>query len=154
MLERAGKSTLRSAHQLFAAQDLTPWASPRCREQRCPYTKDLPREEKIQSNLRVKNSCHLRHKLEKKKKTDVSYSEWKYPVDQNLGSATSKQGNAEVSNIYIKLIILYWFYIFVQKKKKTVVKSLKGKGVLQISDSASCKTRKPNDSVISMRLES
>lgn len=69
--------------------------------------------------------------------------EWKYSVDQKLGSTISKYWNAKASNIYIKLIILNWFHIFVGKK--SMVKSLKGKVVLHISDLVRYKRSNPND---------
>lgn len=65
---------------------------------------------------------HLLREVRRGQKTDAASSEWKYSVDQKLGST-------KASNISIKLIVLNWFYILAQRKKKTtMVKSLKGKG--------------------------
>lgn len=61
-----------------------------------------------------------RREVREGEKTDAASSEWKYFVDQKLGST-------KASNISIKRIILNWFYILAQRKK-TMVKSFKGKG--------------------------
>lgn len=82
-------------------------------------------------------------------KTDAASSEWKYSVDQKLGS--TKAYTYSTGSISIKLIVLNWSYILAQRKKANYGKISQRKRISNFTPLVTCKTRKTNDKGIFMR---